>query len=767
MKGKSLNKKRKITKAIPLLKPLRVPVLAKRLWTRGKKVSCCRLFRRVRLSLRRLKLKTRRIKKKLTGWYRRQCRWRAKQVLFIRKRLGRAVRRWVNYCRSYYRKAIKWPFLVAKRARRWLSRKKRRLIHRGHLILYCLVKQIDRLDAIKKGEPRFSFFMFLAWRSIRARLGRSLVTIGGIAIGIGTIVFLVGLGFGLQQLVVGEVVKLNALRIADVLPKKSIIIALDEETVNNFRRYPETEKVEPLVSLVGRASVGDSLLEAVVLAADLGYWQMAAISPKEGKFWQQGEERTITLSKPENKQKKREGKVAGTRTGVVVKGLSVGKKIGRDSVDFNFTPDKWVPVYTGFSLKSELLGYTKRTIGGFVGGEYLGGPYSDESGRGYFAQGEEGEWFGKWLEAAFPLWQIKSGSQCDARKIEECSPGDFEMVEDEDGNQKWLTGLVTEKNVIFSLGLETQIEELLKGEILGEATSGAETALFSSELDEAIPSTKSGTEGTATGSATIVRLFSRGKHQVVVNSAFTKAANPKETNWLGKKIKLSFVLTKTLLPQLEKRTVSEPEEYEIVGVFEDDSSPQVLVPLDNITSLGVRRYSQVKVLAKSEDLLFPLRKKIEDAGFATSSVADTVKRISEIFGVFRVILSVFGLIALAVAALGMFNTLTVSLLERTREIGILKALGMKDRQVRTLFLFESLFMGVFGGFLGVLLGVLIGRGVNKLFSLMADKAAIVFISPPRFLLAALLFSFLVAFITGWYPARRATKISALNALRYE
>jgi len=126
---------------------------------------------------------------------------------------------------------------------------------------------------------------------------------------------------------------------------------------------------------------------------------------------------------------------------------------------------------------------------------------------------------------------------------------------------------------------------------------------------------------------------------------------------------------------------------------------------------------------------------------------------------------------LSVAALGMFNTLTVSLLERTREVGLMKAMGMKSSEVQELFLTESMVMGFLGGILGIILGLLSGKILGIILSLFAvfKGVGIVDISylPFSFILIILFLSLFVGLATGIYPARRATRISALNALRYE
>ena len=225
------------------------------------------------------------------------------------------------------------------------------------------------------------------------------------------------------------------------------------------------------------------------------------------------------------------------------------------------------------------------------------------------------------------------------------------------------------------------------------------------------------------------------------------------------------------MPEAEGKVTTKETEYRILGVINDDSTPYFYVPLVDLRRAGVNNFSQLRVMVKSEKDLAAVRKEIETIGFRTSSTADTVAQIEKLFRNIRILLATLGLVALAVAVLGMFNTLTVSLLERTREIGGMKAMGMVSREVRDLFLAEAMIMGLSGG-IG---GIIFGWGAGKIFSLIISSIAVFkgqgFLDltyvPMFFVVFIIIASFLVGIFTGLYPSRRATKISALNALRYE
>jgi len=129
------------------------------------------------------------------------------------------------------------------------------------------------------------------------------------------------------------------------------------------------------------------------------------------------------------------------------------------------------------------------------------------------------------------------------------------------------------------------------------------------------------------------------------------------------------------------------------------------------------------------------------------------------------------MVALGVASLGMFNTLTVSLLERTRETGGMKAIGMVSDEVQDLFLAEAMIMGLSGGIGGLIFGFSIGEIISILVSIIAISKGQGFIQltylPLYFIAFIIMSAFMVGLLTGLYPVYRAKKTSALNALRYE
>jgi len=187
--------------------------------------------------------------------------------------------------------------------------------------------------------------------------------------------------------------------------------------------------------------------------------------------------------------------------------------------------------------------------------------------------------------------------------------------------------------------------------------------------------------------------------------------------------------------------------------------------------MGIVNYSEAKVKTTTKDNINRIKSLIEHMGFKVSSINDTVDQANQFFSVFRVIFIVFGVIAVTVSFIGMFNTLTISLIEKTREIGIMKSMGATKKDVGRIFMLEALFVGIMGSVAGVAISYLLGAFFNASIYALAkstgNNPVEIFIFPPKLLIFAMVLSLLISFLTSIYPSRRASKISALDALRYE
>ena len=240
--------------------------------------------------------------------------------------------------------------------------------------------------------------------------------------------------------------------------------------------------------------------------------------------------------------------------------------------------------------------------------------------------------------------------------------------------------------------------------------------------------------------------------------------------------------------------VSREQKLKIVGVADLDpesmrgpTRARVFLPLGLAESLHVMQptdlreisraasdqpvYSSISVRVKNPSQVQKVEDAIKKMGFNTFSILDASRSIQQFFKVLDVFLGIFGSLALAVAFIGIVNTLVMAILERRREIGIMKAIGASDGDIRKLFFAEAGAMGLLGGIVGVALGWAIGQVINvgtNIYLKSQSFPAEHFWSVPWWLVAfALAFSFFVSLAAGLYPARRAARLDPVQALRYE
>jgi len=280
---------------------------------------------------------------------------------------------------------------------------------------------------------------------------------------------------------------------------------------------------------------------------------------------------------------------------------------------------------------------------------------------------------------------------------------------------------------------------------------------------------------------TLGALFSDSEQNgVVISSSIAQVFGKSVEEMMGKEMSFSFFIpmppTNTSDPanaeqgQGELRRVDSETKFKIVGVV-DGQDNIVYMNSSSLDSLNIDRYGQAKVKCKSNAEMTIVRDKILEFGLLVSSLSDTVDQANQIFKIVQLVLMLFGVIALFVSAIGMFNTMTITLLERTEEIGIMKSIGASDLGISLMFFMESAIMGFLGGISGVTIGWLGGLLFNTAINLVASRfggeKVSLFYSPVWFVLSIVGFSTVVGFFTGLVPARRASKIDPLDALRYK
>lgn len=214
------------------------------------------------------------------------------------------------------------------------------------------------------------------------------------------------------------------------------------------------------------------------------------------------------------------------------------------------------------------------------------------------------------------------------------------------------------------------------------------------------------------------------------------------------------------------------KEYTVRGISKEEGVLNAMMMLPELRNyVGIEQYERVQVRVDNNENLPLVEEQLIESGYRVTALSNTVEQASKIFQGVQVVLATFGGIALLVSAIGMFNTMTVTLLERTKEIGIMRTIGASPNDVKYLFVSESIVVGFMGGLSGIVMGVGLGGAINILLNLAAGQfggeSVTLFSFPIGFLVFIALFSAGVGYLTGIFPARRASSLNPLDAIRYE
>ena len=236
--------------------------------------------------------------------------------------------------------------------------------------------------------------------------------------------------------------------------------------------------------------------------------------------------------------------------------------------------------------------------------------------------------------------------------------------------------------------------------------------------------------------------------------------------------------------------------YKIVGIIERETGPfagpaavsGVMIPLGRAREIlfatraltqalapdrvvASAPYNQLIVKVRHPQNVQDVEEQIRKRGFSAFSLNDALQGAKRAFILLDIVLSLIGSIALAVSSLGIVNTMVMSILERTREIGIMKAIGGSDGDIRKIFLIEASAIGFLGGVSGVILGFIVGRvvnfGANVYIQNQGGTPGNLFSLPFWLIGGAIGFSIGISLIAGSYPAARAARLDPIRALRHD
>jgi len=254
--------------------------------------------------------------------------------------------------------------------------------------------------------------------------------------------------------------------------------------------------------------------------------------------------------------------------------------------------------------------------------------------------------------------------------------------------------------------------------------------------------------------------------------------NMKAEDVLGKKVTFSGFLQEEAEP-------AAADVYTVAGVLDTEAfgfkGRQIYLPMDQALSLRERKAAHPLLPSKRGSYLSAearltdpresesVAKRLRSAGFATLSAVELLRNINLIFLLLEGFMACIGAIGLVVSLFGIANTMAMAVLKRTREIGIMKALGARNRDVGRLFLAEAASIGLLGGGLGLAVGKLLGMMANAIAHPAFDLPANVSLFHVSTWLAtgSVVFSMIVSVVAGWLPARRAARLEPVAAVRYE
>jgi putative ABC transport system permease protein len=266
-------------------------------------------------------------------------------------------------------------------------------------------------------------------------------------------------------------------------------------------------------------------------------------------------------------------------------------------------------------------------------------------------------------------------------------------------------------------------------------------------------------------------LFGAGEtNKVVLSTAALKLFELEPKAIIGKRVTFKVFVPGDKPDDVQESSLD--KEYEVAGVVDDASSIYAFISMSELASkFQIRSYESARVKVDGNAFLTAAEDQILKKGFIVTALSKTVEQANKIFSGIQIVLAIFGGIALVVSAIGMFNTMTVTLMERTNEIGIMRTIGGSPTNIKVMFLSESMVMGFLGGVVGIAIGVIGGTSINFILNSVAVRmggaAVTLFKFPLPFLTFIAIFGAVMGFLTGVFPAKRAASLNPLDAIRYK
>ncbi len=276
-----------------------------------------------------------------------------------------------------------------------------------------------------------------------------------------------------------------------------------------------------------------------------------------------------------------------------------------------------------------------------------------------------------------------------------------------------------------------------------------------------------------------------GENQIMLPVSLARAFDENINRLIGKTATIGYKAGK---PETIKTLSSNPEtiktiSLEIVGVstkgmmanfncFIDAKTARQIYDEQHSQSEDYNKFFSYTFLLDTNDIkkIADTKKKLDEKGFSAETFADRDKRTYDAIGILQIGLNLFASIALLAASFGIINTLVIAVLERTKEVGLQKALGMGRAKIFLLFSLESVLIGFWGAVIGIVAGIVVGKIANVVLArtyLESFEGYSLFVFTPLAIIFVLLLVCAIAFLAGVLPAFRASRLNPIEALRYE
>lgn len=259
---------------------------------------------------------------------------------------------------------------------------------------------------------------------------------------------------------------------------------------------------------------------------------------------------------------------------------------------------------------------------------------------------------------------------------------------------------------------------------------------------------------------------------VILSSKALEAFNISSSEAKAKKVEV-----RTSIPEVyaavgktdDEREVK-PAEFSIVGSVDKGSLPVAYIPLEHLVQNGLQNVSQLKVTVSYPEKMAAVRESIEQMGYQTTSLQDSIDQVNRIFSVIQRIIMVFGVIALAITVIGTFNVITLTLIEEMKQVAFLRLSGMQKSSVRFLFTAQAIMLTMAGATSGVAAGLLLGAMANGAARGLVGETAFVgtifiFKIPVMAIIIILMLSVVLGWLIALMPAKRAVTIGPLEGLQ--